>query len=488
MSAPAQAAPQLRRALGLWDLVLFNLTAIVGLRWVATAARSGAYSLTLWVLALLMFFIPQGLAVVALSTRYPEEGGIYDWTKRAFGNFHGFFCGWCYWVSNLSYFPSLLIAGIGAGVYIGGPQHLALAQDSWFVGSVALLMLALVVALNVAGTEKGKWLQNIGGLATWVPGMLLVGLGALAYWRLGSATSFHSAALVPHFQIGTLSFWSTQAFAYAGLELGPIMAGEIRDPRRTVPRAVLISGIFIALIYIAGTAALLVAIPASEVNIVTGAVQAIDATARRQGLPPIAGVVGLLIALASLGGAGAWLAGSARLPFVAGLDRYLPPAFGRVHPRWQTPHVAILTQAGLAALLLLIGLPGGTVAEAYLLLQEMTVLLYFVPFLYLFIAVMALSAGWRGRGSEPLPAGAIPVPGGRLGAYFVGGLGTLTTALALMLALVPAEEVTKPLIYEMKLVGGTLFFFAIGAGLYWKGRNKAKGKTQSAKGKSDAGA
>ena len=471
MSAANQEVPQLKRTLGLWDLVLFNLTAIVGLRWVATAARTGAYSLTLWVLALLMFFIPQGLAVVALSTRYPEEGGIYDWTKRAFGNFHGFFCGWCYWVSNLSYFPSLLISGVVAGVYLGGPEHLWLGQSSWFVCGLALLMLALVTALNVAGTEKGKWLQNIGGLATWIPGMLLVGLGALAWRRFGSATSFSGSALVPHLEMGTLSFWSTQAFAYAGLELGPIMAGEIRDPRRTVPRAILISGFFIALIYIAGTAALLVAVPSSEVNVITGPVQAIDATARREGFPSLAGVVGLLIALACMGGAGAWLAGSARLPFVAGIDRFLPPAFGRVHPRWKTPHVAILTQAGLAAVLLIIGLPGGTVAEAYLFLQEMTVLLYFVPFLYLFVALMALS-------TKPLPAGAIPVPGGRIGAYIVGGLGALTTAIALVLALVPATEVSKPWVYEVKLVGGTLGFFLIGVVLYRKGKSqKSKGKS-----------
>lgn len=461
-------APQLKRTLGLRDLVLFNLTAIVGLRWVAMAARSGPYSLTLWVLALLLFFLPQGLAVVALSTRYPEEGGIYDWTKRAFGDFHGFFCGWCYWVSNLSYFPTLLISGIAAGVYLGGPKYLWLAKNSWFVSSLALLMLAFVVGINVAGAEKGKWLQNIGGIATWIPGMLLVGLGALAWRNFGSATDFTPRSLVPRLEMGTLGFWSTQAFAFAGLELGPIMAGEIRDPRRTVPWAVLISGVFIAVIYIAGTAAVLVAVPRSDVDVIAGPVQAIDAVARREGFTSLSGVVGLLIAVASMGGAGAWLAGSARLPFVAGLDRFLPAAFGRVHPRWQTPHVAIFTQAGLAAVLLALGLRGGTVAEAYLFLQDLTLLLYFVPFLYMFLAVIVLS-------SAPLPAGAMAIPGGRVGACLAGGLGIMTTMLALGLALVPAAEITRPWIHEAKLVGGTLLFFAAGAALYWNGRKQATG-------------
>ena len=483
MSAPNQGAPQLKRALGLWDLVLFNLTAIIGLRWVATAARTGLYSLTLWVLALLMFFIPQGLAVVALSTRYPEEGGIYDWTKRAFGNFHGFFCGWCYWVSNLSYFPSLLIAGIGAGVYLGGPKYLWLGKSSWFVCGLSLLMLLLVVGLNVAGTEKGKWLQNMGGLSNWLPGMLLVALGALAYRHFGSATDFSARALTPRLEMGTLSFWSTLAFAFAGLELSPIMAGEIRDPRRNVPRAILISGLFIAIIYIAGTAALLVAVPSREVSVIAGPVQAIDAVARREGLTSLSRAMALLIALASLGGAGAWLAGSARLPFVAGMDHFLPPAFGRLHPRWQTPHVGMYTQGGLAAVLLLLGIPGGTVEEGYLLLLEMTVLLYFVPFLYMFLALLVLSssaAGWGRNGLEPLPEGFIPVPGDRAGTWLVAVLGLATTATSLALALVPSAAVTQPWLYELKLVGGTLFFFAVGLVLYRRGssRSKVQGKVQ----------
>lgn len=456
---------QLKRALGLWDLVLFNLTAIVGLRWVSTAARTGAYSLTLWTLALLLFFIPQGLAVVALSTRFPEEGGIYDWTKRALGNFHGFFCGWCYWVSNLSYFPSLLISGIAVGVYVGGPKYLWLAESSAFVAGLSLSMLALAVGLNVVGTEKGKWLHNIGGLATWIPGMMLLALGVLAYRHFGSATDFSAAALKPRLETGTLSFWSTLAFAFAGLELGPIMAGEIRDPRRTVPRAVLISGLFIALIYIAGTAAVLVAVPSNEVSVIAGPVQAIEAAGRPEGLGELSRPAALLIALSSLGGAGAWLAGSARLPFVAGLDRFLPPAFGRIHPRWGTPHVSILTQGGLAAVLLMLGIPGGSVEEAYLLLLQMTVLLYFVPFLYLFLAVMILKPS-SGEGT-------IPVPGGRAGAYLTGLLGLFTTAAALVLAVIPSAEVTRPRLYELKLVGGTLVFFALGVVLYWRGRHAA---------------
>src|SRR5262249_27472287 len=143
------AAPELRRVLGLWDLVLFNVAAIIGLRWLATAARTGPSSLTLWLLAAVLFFIPQGIAVVFLSARYPEEGGIYRWTRRAFGDFHGFFCGWCYWVNCLVYYPSLLIFAAGSAAYLLGPNFLWLEKSHVYTSLVALGLLWLAVSANV---------------------------------------------------------------------------------------------------------------------------------------------------------------------------------------------------------------------------------------------------------------------------------------------------------------------------------------------------
>jgi amino acid transporter len=465
-------AAQLKRAMGLRDLVLFNLSAVLSIRWVATAARTGPSSLTLWTLAALLFFVPQGIAVLFLSVRFPEEGGIYRWTRHAFGDFHGFFCGWCYWVNTLVYYPALLMFGASTAAYLAGPRWVWLGDRAWFSGALALLMLWIAIVANVVGLDVGKWVQNIGGIAAWLPAVLLIGLGAGIWWHSGSANSLSGAALLPRWHLGTLSFWSTIAFAFAGLELAPVMSGEIRRPRRNIPLALVVAGVVIALVYVAGTAAVLAVLPAGQVNVVTGIVQTLDLVARRAGLGSIGRLMGLLLPLSTLGGTGAWLAGSARIPFVAGIDRFLPPAFARVHPRWHTPHVAILAQGALASLFLLLSIPGGSVAETYLLLSELSIIVYFVPYLYLFLCLfrfrnMPIGDVQRGDAESAEETGqGIEVPGGKWNVVAAAVAGFAVTALAIAVSLIPSSEVKNAWLYEAKLVAGTLLFFGLGVILY----------------------
>ena len=165
-----QTKPQLVRALKLRDLVLFNLVAVLGLRHLGTTAKFGPGSLVMWSIAAVFFFIPQGLAVIELSSRFPKEGGIYFWTKRALGEGHGFLCGWCYWINNVLYYPNLLISAAVIATFIFGKSGSGLS-DSWaFVLPVTLGTLWIAVLINIVGLSTGKWLQNAGGVGTYVPG------------------------------------------------------------------------------------------------------------------------------------------------------------------------------------------------------------------------------------------------------------------------------------------------------------------------------
>src|SRR4029077_15231003 len=161
------AKQQLRRVMGFWDVLLFCIATVLGPRWIAAAARNGQSSISLWVLAALLFFVPTAFVVVELSTRFPEEGGLYVWTKMAFGDFHGFVAGWTYWTYMIFYFPGLLMASAAMSAYVGGSGTARLAENQTFLltGSFAILIVA--VLLNIVGLRIGKWLQNAGGVGTY---------------------------------------------------------------------------------------------------------------------------------------------------------------------------------------------------------------------------------------------------------------------------------------------------------------------------------
>lgn len=458
----------LKRVLTLRDLVLFNLVAVIGLRWLATSAKAGPAALVLWALAALLFFIPQGLTVVELSRRFPEEGGIYAWTKRAFGEGHGFVCGWCYWVCNVLYYPNLLISTAVIATYVFGRGESGLASSWPYVLSVTLGALWLAVWLNIVGLARGRWLQNVGGVGTYFTGVVLIAFGIWAVVRgVPSANAFHARAFIPDLtDLSSLNLWASIAFAFAGLELSATMGEEVEQPERTLPRSIFISAPLIAVAYILGTGALLWLVPVGEMNIVSGFLQGIARGA--QDVSPwlvwLTPVAAFAYTVGNVGGVGAWLSGPARVAFVIGLDRYFPPAFGKVHPRWGTPYVAILVQATLATLALLLSVLGrGTQVETvYLILLDTQLLIYFTPYVYLFLALVVHRRRDRLAGAQR----------GIASALLIGGCGAFVTVFAMVIATIPPSGTEHPTLFFVKVVGGAALFIAIGGVLYWRAQQQ----------------
>src|SRR5215470_5210476 len=400
----------LERALRTKDIVLFNVAAIVGMRWIALAAANGPSSMFLWVLAAVVFFIPQGFAVTALSSAIPEEGGLYVWTSKAFGQRQGFLAGWLYWASNITYFPTLTLSTVVFALYIFGTRFAHLEQSATYAAGASVVLLAIALFFNIVGMKTGKWVQNIGGLAQWIPSGALLLVGLIALFSSGSATPMPPSSWVPNFAaLPTILFFANLCFGFAGLELAPCMAGEVIEPRKTFPRAIVISGLSIAAVYLTGTISLLWSLPQNGISIISGVNQAIAKAGAAHGMPWLGPPIALLMTLAGLGGVGAWLIATARLLFVGGLDRYLPPVFGKTHPKWKTPWFAMLFQAVFSAIFIIAAQWGGTVKEAYLKLVNATLIVYFIPYMYMFASAIKLRVQIE---REPK---AIPVPGGRVG-------------------------------------------------------------------------
>ncbi|MGH9410079.1 MAG: APC family permease, partial [Vicinamibacterales bacterium] len=418
-------APVFIKALGLGDVVLMNVVAVVGLRWIARGARAGPASVTLWALAWIVFFVPLAGAVAALSSRYPDQGGLYAWVRRAFGTGHGFICGWCMWVNNLFYFPSLLLFGAANFAAIGGPRLEAIGATRLYSVLFVLAGIWLAAGINIVGLRQGKWLQNIGSAGVWIPAGLLIACGAVALVRFGSATPFTAQTMVPRGDVlDTIGLWSAMCFAFSGFEITSLVGQEIHRPERTIPVGILIAGAITTVFYIAGSASVLVAVPTSSLKELSGITDAVQLVAGRVGLTGLGAITGLLLALNALAGTGSWTAGAARVPFAAGVDTAMPRAFARLHPRYRTPHVALFVQALAASLIFLASLfltVGGrttSIQDAYDILVNLTILIYFVPYLYLFAALVRLRPEEAGGGPQT-----VRIPGGAAGTWTLAALG-----------------------------------------------------------------
>jgi glutamate:GABA antiporter len=182
-------------------------------------------------------------------------------------------------------------------------------------------------------------------------------------------------------------------------------------------------------------------------------------------MPGVLPLVAFLIALSNIGASGAYLAACARLPFVAGIDRYLPRAFGSLHPRWGTPWVAILTQTFIGAIFIFLGQAGTSVKGAYDVLVSMGVITYFIPYLYLFAAMFKLQG-------EPAGSDVIRVPGGKPVAYALSIVGFMTTLFTIALSVLPPPDEPNKALAVFKIVGGCGALILIGMWLYWTGKRR----------------
>jgi glutamate:GABA antiporter len=464
----AQDAPHLRRVLGRRDLVLLFVVAVFNLNVLPSIAANGGVTVWLWLISLLFFFWPQGIAVIELAHRYPGEGGVYLWAKEVFGDFHGFLSGWCYWTNNMMYVPTVMLYFVGVSVFVLGPSHTGLADNRTFALSVSLALLLVLVVLNIAGLGVGKWINNIGGLGTFVAAGLLIGLGIFTTVRFGISVTWSDFQL-PADHRAVFNAFGVICFGLVGLELASIMGDEIEEPDKTLPGAVAWGGILSGALYLGATLTLLIALGKQDISVLQGIVQAVSHMATRIGVAWITAPFAFLLSLSIAGIGSAWLGGSARIPFVAGLDSYMPAWMGKIHGKYATPYAALIVHATVSMILVILNfvLVGAAVQESFQRLLSLAVVLQLIPFLYIFAALLkiAFKAGFvKGRYSQTT-------------LILSGGAGLIATLLGIALAFFPAQQITSLFSYEVWMSGGTLVFIGLAAFFFFVyGRRKASRK------------
>jgi amino acid transporter len=362
-----------------------------------------------------------------------------------------------------------MLSFVGVSVYVLGAGHQGLPDNKIFAACVSLALIALLTFLNIRGLGVGKWINNVGAIGTFVAATVLVGLGVVIWSRFGSGITVADFKIPanPRF---VLNSFGVICFGLVGLELASVMGDEIQDPSRTLPGAVGWGGLLSGSLYIAATLTLLIAV-GKNVNILQGVVQAVTGMAARVGVHWISVPFAFMLSLAIAGIGSAWIGGCARIPFVAGLDSYMPSWLGTVHPRYATPYAALIVQAVVSGVLVILNLVGAGVQETFQKLLSLAVVLQLIPFVYMFGALVKFAV------TEPVPRGQY----GRTTLFLAGTGGFVTTVLGIALVFFPAQQISSVFWYEVWMTGGTLFFIGLAAFFFFVyGRRKALQRVQLA--------
>ena len=439
-----KAAPHLKRELGLRDLILFAIACIVGPRWISVAASAGPGSVILWIGAAVLFAAPLGVAVAALLEKYPGAGGLYLWAREDFGPWHGFLCFWIYWFAVALTLPGSAMFAMSMSAYALGPKYAYLADSQSYVVVSTLISIWIGLGTNIVGMKIGKWTENLGGITSWLLGGLLVVAAAVVWMLRGSATPMHFS---PAWNWDTLSFFGSIAFALSGMEVIGMMGAEIRSPRRIVVPAAWLATASTTLFYVASTLALLVLIQPASINELHGLADGTNIAAGALAWFWLTPAVAVLVVINSIGGWGGLGAAVSRLPYAAGVDHLLPPAFARLHPRWATPYISIVAFGMVSSALLIVIQFGDTMRAAYQALLSLMVLSGFIPYLYVF------ASAWK------------------CGRRLAGASGMAITALTLVSSIVPTAQVSNVWLFEAKLLGGTALMIGSAWLVYRRRRN-----------------
>jgi amino acid transporter len=452
---------ELRRELGLADLVLMQVVFVVGSGWVGTAAKLGPSQLVFWLLAILTYYLPQAAVVIALNRRMPLEGGLYQWAKAAFGEFGGFLVAWNLWLFAILVMASFYLM-VGQNIwYLIGRDPATVADAHGYMTTVSGLLAVLLVIVAIRGLGVGKWFSGFGGVAQILTYVALIAIPIVALSR-GTLTHYRPFDTeLPPISLYSLNIFGKMALgAMSGFEFVALMAGETKDPERSIPRSVVIATPLIALMFILGTATVLAFVPRDQIDLVSPIPQTLRAGVQGLGAAAyVAPVLIVLLLMRQLGALNMIFAGNTRLPMVAGWDGLLPSWFTRLHPTRRTPVNSIVFVGAVTLVLALGSLVGTGTQEAFQLVENAGGIFYAMAYVALFAIPLF---GARRLGWQP--------PKWLIGA---SASGLAVTILYSVLSIFPIIDVPSWQMFALKVGGVVVGANALGATIYVVARRRS---------------
>jgi len=452
----------LRKELGVRDLALTQILFIIGLTWIGVAGKLGPSHVVLWLLAVVLFYLPLTAVVIWLNQLMPLEGGLYQWAKLGFNQTIGFMVAWNLWLYVILFASEL---GLTVATYLSyalGPSAAWMTSSMWFVSVASALAIALLATLAFVGLSLTKWVHNAGGMfmITIFAVLILLPLLGLATGHLQSYHPFRTET--PAFSLFNLNVLGKMCVgAFAGFEYMAILAGETHSPASAVKKSVYYAAPVITLFFILGTATVVAYIPRDDIDLIGPLPQVL-----RAGFGPF-GIAGTLVTIAivmtlamRVSQISVAFTAVTRLPMVAGWDRLLPAWFSRLHATHRTPVNSILVVAVFSFAMSVMSLVGVGQAEAFQLMFNASGIFYGITYLVMFaIPLVGL------RGVTPRPPGWVKA---------AAASGLAITVLYTVLSLFPIIRVASVAAFALKITLVIVLLNLVGVGILVAGKRRSE--------------
>jgi amino acid transporter len=459
----------LRKELGFRDLVPMQVLLVVGLTWAGNAAREGSTHVMLWLAGTLLLFLPVAAVVQYCVKLWPLEGGVYQWTRHALGPFPGFLSAWSIFVWSITTVSTLGIMVAAAIAYSFGPDYAWVAENTWIIAGLNIVLFAFILGVNVPGLGITRWVAHFGTAVTLLVTALLL-LLIVYHPHTSLAHPHHSpqkpfSLAFPAVTLLTLNLFSKLSFyGLSGLEQAAVFAGETRNAARSILRSAWIAAPLIAAIYICMSGSMLTYTPADQIDLTAPIPQVLAAgfgTASGGGFDAglyLGRIAILMLAMATIAQYAVIVAETSRLPMVAAWDHLLPAWFMRLHPRYRTPTRSLLMFVAVSLLCSLLASVGAGAQEAFQILTVAGNVCYAIYYVMMF-AVPLVCGGRLG-----------PQPGFFLSWGCASGI--LMSLVAIAFSFFPVVDVKDVGIFAVKIGVSALIINSLGALLYWRGARR----------------
>jgi len=445
----------MKQKIGLWDLVFMNVSALFGIRWIAKSTASsfglGLGAIPTWIVFTFIFFVPGALICAELASTYPWDGGLYEWVKEAYGEEKGFLVSWLNWTEKIFWYTSFLtFLIVNISYAIGRPE---LASNKMFVMSLSLIVFWLLSYISTRGMGFGKVFTNIGALGSAIPAILLIIMALASVYIFGNhpASVYTVQTLTPKLNADSFAAISSVMFALSGAEITANFVTEMDNPKKDLPNAILIAACLVAGLYVLGSIAITLVLPASGITASQGILVALSTVAANLGIGSwFIKIVAIGISFSVFGTIILYIASPIKMLFGSVQQGIFSEKFTKVNEH-NIPVKAVYLQATLVTVILLAINLLPSVDTIYNVLITMTALTALFPYVLLFTSYIKLR---KTRPSEERP---YELSSNNNISISIAYMVLIIVILGIVLSAAPVMPTLKEnIIYEVEMIGGAL--------------------------------